>query len=135
MYHGGCYCGAIRFSVTRVFDCVYCHCDECRKTSGGPAVVTTVVPAADFVLLRGSPAAYRRSNGAHHFCGTCGSPIFYRPDDGPYLSIPVGVYDTPAALQPLAHQFWPQRLAWLALDDDLPKFDDNTLTHPDNRQR
>ena len=37
-------------------------------------------------------------------------------------------------LHPLAHQFWPERLDWLSVQDDLPKFGSNVLSHPGKRR-
>ncbi len=50
-----------------------------------------------------------------------------------------GVYtatlDAPAlpSFQPRLHMCEADRLGWLRIDDDLPRFADNTLTHPDKR--
>lgn len=135
MWEGGCFCGAVRYRLGSVFDCIYCHCAECRKALGGPAAVSVVGRRAEFTITSGEPRRFRRQHGYHHFCAACGSPLFYLADDGEYVSIAVGSFDAPAGIEPLAHQFWPERLPWLALADELPKFPGNTLSHPESRRR
>lgn len=74
---GGCFCGRVRYRAASIFDCLYCHCSECRKASGGTFAVVAVVLPQDFWLIKGQPETYRRENGYHCFCGGCGSPLFY----------------------------------------------------------
>ncbi|HSG89298.1 MAG TPA: GFA family protein, partial [Pseudomonadales bacterium] len=36
-YEGGCFCGAVRFTVTGAPEAQgYCHCGDCRLWSAGP---------------------------------------------------------------------------------------------------
>ena len=134
MFEGGCYCGAIRYRLEAIFDCIYCHCSECKKAMGGPTAVSVIGHRTEFGIIEGTPQRFKRQNGYHHFCSNCGSPLFYMADEGPYVSIAIGSFDTPEQIHPLAHQFWPQRLSWLRLQDELPKFDSNLLSHPDRRR-
>ena len=40
LIHGGCLCGAIRFTLEAVPRAVhYCHCSMCRRATGGPFAV------------------------------------------------------------------------------------------------
>jgi len=132
---GGCFCGRIRFAVGEVFDCVYCHCSECRRTHGAALPLFVVVEADKFTLSGDPPAAFRRAHGHHCFCPTCGTNLSYRGDGSAYVSISHGAFDRAEDIRPLAHQFWPLRLPWLDLHDDLPKFEGNTLSHPATRRR
>jgi hypothetical protein len=131
---GGCLCGAIRHRIDRIFDVVYCHCRKCRRRTGGPVFLSVVVRKETFSLLKGEPKSFRSSEvGTSHFCGTCGSPLFFVEDGGPYVSVAHGSLDDPESVKPRAHQWTHSALSWLAIDDDLPRFADGRLSHPDER--
>ena len=71
------------------------------------------------------PTEFRSSPGVVRlFCGTCGSPMAYRSERWPGET---GFYaaslDDPAGFAPESHSFWSERLPWLSLSDDLPKYD------------
>ena len=57
-FTGGCLCGAIRYEVDRVFDVIYCHCNQCRRSSGAPVLLTAQVSGDAFRLTKGSPSEY-----------------------------------------------------------------------------
>src|SRR5215510_12732805 len=93
---GGCPCGAVRFAIAAMFDCRYCHCRYCRRTSGAPVTVGAVVKLEDFRLTAGSLVAARRgSKGTEHRCGSCRSEISFEfaTSMGSFLSIAVGLLD------------------------------------------
>lgn len=78
---GHCLCGAVAFEVTDpVHELGVCHCGMCRRWTG-LASLTLAVPAASLRLLSGTEAirVYPSSDWAERaFCGTCGSPLWYR---------------------------------------------------------
>ena len=103
-FTGGCLCGAIRYEVDRIFDVIYCHCKQCRRSSGAPVLLTAQVSGDAFQLTKGSPSEYRTSDsGRSLFCGTCGAGLYgeYAPPnhplvrDGRYFSVRVGTLDDP----------------------------------------
>ncbi len=81
---GGCLCGAVRFEVS-LPEAAYniCHCERCRKWSGGPLMAVhclgdvTFEKDADLRWYQGTPWAQRG------FCGACGSSLFWRLADDP----------------------------------------------------
>lgn len=140
---GGCSCTAIRFQIDRVFDVIYCHCNQCRRSSGAPVLLTAQVPGDAFRLTKGSPRAYRTSDsGQSFFCGDCGSGLYgeYVSEShllargGRYFSVRVGCCDDPGAVAPQIHQFVEHKLSWFETTDDLPRLTGNTLPHPDQRK-
>ena len=52
---GGCFCGAIRWEGSNVFDAGYCHCSICRRMSGAPVFSFVHFREGDFRLTKGSP--------------------------------------------------------------------------------
>jgi len=121
---GGCYCGALRFEIRSVFDCLWCHCGDCRKTTGAPATVSVVVRSDDFAVVAGMPVSHPRPHGAQRFCGQCGGGWHYAwtASMGDLTSIGVGALDDPEAVRPRAHQFDAHRVEWLGLTMGCPGF-------------
>jgi hypothetical protein len=140
IFEGGCYCGDVRFEVANIFDAGYCHCSICRRLGAGPVSWWANAPAASFRITRGDPAGFASSeNWERYFCSRCGTALFgkYRqpPDEAQNL-ISFGVFclDTPQAIQPTAHMWCSSTLAYFETTDDLPRFPEGTLTHPDKRK-
>jgi hypothetical protein len=132
---GGCACGAVRFEIAAVFDCRYCHCSYCRRTTGGPFSVTAVVRRDDLRLTAGAVVAERRTKGTDHLCAACRSGYFeFQTSVGDMLSVPIGLLDDPEACPPRFHQWYAERLRWMHVHDTLPKYADDRIPHPDMRR-
>jgi hypothetical protein len=90
-HHGGCHCGAVRFTARLDLDApvVVCNCSICRKNGA----MLSAVAAEDFTLDQGEDAltTYRFNTGqiTHQFCSTCGvqgfSSLF--KDDGKAVNV------------------------------------------------
>ena len=132
---GGCWCGAVRFEIARVFDVRYCHCADCRRSTGAPCTVTAVVRREDFRVLSGELVAERRPHGTEHACARCHRAVYYEFEAsvGTLESVPVGFLDDPDACTPRVHQFFARRLRWFHVHDTLPKYGDHRLPHPETR--
>jgi hypothetical protein len=125
---GGCICGAVRYRVdAEPSDVAHCHCSMCRRATGAPLVTWATFPAPAFTLCRGTPSELRVTPRARRtFCGTCGTALTFTELARPgWIDVTVGSFDDPARLPPRAHIWVTSRLAWLAIDDDLPR-------HPEN---
>ena len=123
---GGCLCGAVRYRVTGAPMAVeYCHCSMCRRAGGAPVVAWADVSAGNFAWLQGAPASFRSSREATRlFCGRCGSPLVFQWDATPEkLTVTVGTLDRPEDFVPRQHIYHADRLPWLRLSDDLPRYD------------
>ena len=57
---GGCLCGKIRYRLIAApyTPPYYCHCDTCRKATGGPTVVWLAVKSPFFSFTQGEPIQY-----------------------------------------------------------------------------
>jgi len=138
-FRGGCFCGAVRFEATEIFDAGYCHCSICRRFAGAPLVVWANTPARAFRITAGHPTGFASSDHwVRYFCPTCGGPVFGRhpspPADGSDLvCFCTTSLDHPEAIRPTAHIWCSSRLSYFDTTDELPRFADGQLTHPSKR--
>lgn len=126
---GGCMCGAVRYEVSgEPFAVTHCHCLSCRKHNGGP-VVTLAGFTKDQVEFSGHKrGVYESSPGVGRaFCSQCGTPLTWEGDGGEefgdLIEIHLCTFDEPEALVPNGHAFYPERLSWFDIADDLPRFE------------
>jgi len=65
-----------------------------------------------------SPGVFR------DFCGDCGTPLSYESRRWPTEThLYAATLDHPEAFVPQAHVFWSERLPWMTIADDLPKYE------------
>ncbi len=50
MFTGGCYCGRIRYEMTAEPLVVHCHCDNCKRSVGGPFVSWAIIPLDEPII-------------------------------------------------------------------------------------
>ncbi len=126
MLSGGCHCGAVRYRMPReVAHHALCHCTDCRKSSGAPAVAWALAPV-DQVKITGEPSRYASSEHAvRHFCGRCGTGLFYTSEAvfRGMIDVQSATLDDPDAL-PLQVQIQTaERIGWMASAHSLPAFE------------
>ncbi|MEC3911513.1 GFA family protein [Sphingobium sp. CR2-8] len=125
MATGRCQCGAIRYETTG--DPAYsavCHCKDCRASAGAPMVGWALFPE-DAVTIVGEAARYQSSqNATRHFCGTCGTGLFYTNSVSfpGMIDIQTATLDDPAAFPPQAQIQMDDALPWIADTHALPTF-------------
>lgn len=126
MLTGGCHCGAIRYETTsEAIHHALCHCMDCRKSAGAPAVAWALAPA-DQVSIKGDPVWYASSeHGRRGFCGVCGTGLFYTNDVifPNQIDVQSATLDDPDAI-PLQGQIQiAERIGWMGHLDRLPAFE------------
>ena len=122
---GSCLCGAVQYAVAGPLRPVsYCHCSQCRRTSGHYVAATAcdreylqVQNDQGLRWFRSSPDAERG------FCGECGASLFWRSVRGREISIMAGTLDTPTGLEAEEHIFVADASDYYRIDDGLPRFD------------
>jgi hypothetical protein len=132
---GRCFCGQTRWSFEGAMTwACFCHCDACRRTCGAPVVGWFGVPAARFTWTGEPPRTYENAKGVRrHFCATCGSPMGYEADHYPGgMHLYAATLDDPATFRPTFHVNYENKLPWLTIDDDLPKYEGTLLTSPED---
>ena len=134
-FTGGCLCGGVRYAFDAYFDAGYCHCDTCRRWSGGPVLAWARVGADHLLSLDGTLTAHSTStDGERCFCPTCGSALLFRPGGGEWVQINLGTLDDPALIAPRVHMCVERQLPWLELDDLLPAIEGDQLPLPEQRR-
>ena len=130
---GGCYCGAIRYEITRPPEWSgHCHCRSCQLALGGAFVTWSKVAAADFTITRGSLKQIEKKPGIRRgFCGDCGTTLTYAADCevegqdwGADAWFAAATLDDPSVVEPKTHVFVSHQQPWIELADGLPRFDE-----------
>jgi hypothetical protein len=122
---GGCLCGAIRFvAAGKPLWVAHCHCQSCRRSTGAPFAAFVGFPHDRVTFTAGTPATYASSPGVlRSYCGDCGTPIAYAADRFPgEIHLYICTLDDPAAITPRGHVHAGEQLAWLHLNDGLPRY-------------
>jgi hypothetical protein len=127
MIHGGCLCGAVRYTVraapivTRV-----CWCRLCQYLGAGGGTVNVCFPS-DAISIEGTLADYQSAadsgNRMHRrFCPVCGTPLFSEAESRPHLIfVRAGTLDDPELARPAA-TIWADRApTWACIDGRLPR--------------
>ena len=120
---GGCLCGGVRYRVTGPLrPVIYCHCGQCRRTSGHFVAATAVAGDALVVVENDSLDWFASSESASRgFCNRCGSSLFWRPTSGEHVSIMAGTLDETGGLKAVEHIYVDDKGDYYELTDDLPK--------------
>ncbi|MBD8530323.1 MULTISPECIES: GFA family protein [unclassified Massilia] len=125
MLQGGCFCGAVRYVVDgEPFNSTLCHCSDCRRSAGAPAVAWFSARMEQVRFTKGNPATYRSSEQVlRGFCAACGTTLSYQdgrqPDE---IDIATASLDDPEAAAPRDHTFAGERLSWMHSGDGLPAY-------------
>ncbi len=120
---GSCLCGAVRYSVTGPMrDVIYCHCEQCRKTSGH-FVAATACAKHDLIISEERGLTWFKSsdNARRGFCCECGSSMFWEAARRGTVSIMAGTLNTPTRLTASGHIFVESAGDYYDLDDGLPQ--------------
>ncbi len=125
---GICTCGRVRYEIQGTLqDLAYCHCSVCRRTLGAAFGTYARVVAERFTWVAGeddikgyesSPTVFRCA------CGTCGSPLGARAEDGSLSWVTLGTVSGDPGVRPVAHIFVGSKARWYEITDDLPQFDE-----------
>ncbi len=120
---GSCLCGAVRYSIDGpVRDVVYCHCEQCRKTSGHFVAATACAKSQLIIHEERGLSWYKSSDDARRgFCCECGSSLFWETGRRSTISIMAGTLELPTRLTASSHIFVESAGDYYDLDDGLPQ--------------
>lgn len=123
---GRCHCGAIEYAMSAQVDHhSLCHCADCRRHAGAPAVGWAMVSAAD-IAIKGTPKLYASSeHGRRHFCPDCGTGLFYSNEQifPGKIDVQSATLDNPDALPVQVQIQTAERLKYMENLADLPSFE------------
>ncbi len=121
---GRCLCGAIRYRAPSTPKwTALCHCDSCRRSASAPYVAWMGF-AAESVLWTGERHFYKSSEIATRgFCPDCGTQLSFESTRWPgEIHLYAVSLDDPEAYVPQLHCHVDERLSWVEIHDDLPKY-------------
>lgn len=125
LVRGHCLCGAVTYTSTGpILWAGHCHCSSCRRATAAPMTSFLGVPR-DGVTWSGQLETHLTSNGTvqRRFCAACGTQMNYQFDGWPdETHLYAATLDDPAQFQPTAHFHYAEKLPWLHITDDLPKY-------------
>lgn len=120
---GGCLCGGVRYRITGSSrPIIYCHCSQCRRTSGHFGAATAVKKKELIFETNESLAWFDSSEFASRgFCSRCGSSLFWKLNNSESISIMAGTLDNSYGLKAADHIYVNDKADYYELTDDLPK--------------
>lgn len=125
---GSCLCGAVRYEAAGPFlDFTYCHCERCRKATGGVHSAHLFADPKRFKWLAGEKKTTlflhpRAEDYPRRFCDRCGSPVPRMARDGARVAIPAGTLESDPGVRPRRNIFWSLRAPWNSCKHGLPAF-------------
>ena len=128
MLTGGCRCGAVRYraDVEDASRHGLCHCEDCRRSAGAPAVAWLAVPKDRFSVTQGEARRWDGDGGAErYFCQTCGTGLYYFNDAvlPGIADIQSATLEDVGAYSPAAQIQCAERLGYMARLGDIPEFE------------
>ena len=131
--HGGCLCGTVRYECSGNTDAAsYCHCDDCKKATGGPYTVGVLVEAAKLLIVSGRVKGYTTIADSgrkitREFCPNCGSPLFTRAEKYPdFVFLKAGSLDEPEVIKPICQMWTRCAVPWAYIDETLPRYTESS---------
>lgn len=121
---GGCFCGAVRYEAGgEPFEPTLCHCSDCRRAAGAPAMAWFSVRPEAFRITAGTPKLLRSSPGVtRRFCGDCGTGLTYRHDALNEIDVTVCSLDDPELVPPADESWTSERLSWMRPGHPRPEY-------------
>ena len=123
---GSCECQGVVFElIGEVRDVVFCHCSQCRKTSGHYWAATQVSKGNLNLIKATSLSWYDSSDKARRgFCSVCGSSMFYERKGIDKISVSAGSLEIPTSLDRMRHIYVASKGDYYDISDDLPQFEE-----------
>lgn len=128
-FTGGCQCGAVRYQIKAEKLVSYaCHCRECQKQSASAFGISVPVFEANFEAHGELYVWSRKTDSGSttdcYYCPKCGTRLYHSGANRPGLiTVKGGSLDAIADLPLVAHLWTSRKMAWVALDDDIPQWE------------
>lgn len=91
---GQCLCGAVTITTESMSsDVGACHCNMCRKWSGGPLLAVDCQSDITFSGQKNIKAFNSSEWAERGFCQKCGTHLFYRLKDNNQYIVPIGLFE------------------------------------------
>ena len=121
-----CHCGQIELVCAgEPRKISLCHCLDCQRRTGSAFSIAVFYPREAVRIASGQPASFARPSASghpvrFHFCGRCGSNLYWEPDRLPSLiGVAAGAFADPN-FPPPEQSVWTQdKHGWLTLPEDM----------------
>lgn len=128
MIHGGCRCGAVRYSIAAdaLPPSYACHCHICQRWSGSAFSQQLVVPE-ERLTVTGPVIVYEVATedrtSVQRLCGTCHARVYNTNTRRPGLAVVrAGTLDRSEELECVGHIYTAYKQAWVTIPDDVPSW-------------
>lgn len=131
MNTGGCFCGGVRYEVTKPLTAVaYCHCSKCRRWHGHVGAYTAV-DRDGLVLTETRGLAWHTVSPTvqRGFCRECGSSLFFDEQTDKKISLCPGTLDTPTGIFEKAHIYTASKGDYYEIAGSLPQYETMPVRH------
>jgi hypothetical protein len=97
-----------------------CHCLDCQRRTGSPFGISAFFDATA-TGISGSSKTFQRDSDSgfpitFHFCGTCGSTVFWYPSRKPEaVAVAVGCFADPSFPAPTRSVYDKRRHGWVVV--------------------
>ena len=108
-----------------------CNCLDCQRRTGSLFSVAAFFPREAVRIVKGEAASFSRSSASghpvtFHFCGRCGSSLWWAPERMPHLvGVAVGAFADPSFPMPAQAVWTADKHQWLTFPDAIPLHDRN----------
>ena len=132
-----CHCGQLELDCegepTKVS---LCHCLDCQRRTGSAFSIAVFYERGSVVVAQGTPLSFERPSASgfpvkFHFCGACGSNVFWEPARLPHLiGVAAGAFADQNFGCPEQSVWTKDKHAWINLPDWMATFEVNPPPHP-----
>lgn len=132
---GSCFCGTVKFEIDLpTAFCGHCHCSMCRRVHGAGYVTWIAVPYPQFRMTSGNEhlkVFHSSDHGRRSFCDVCSSSLFCESTHHPdVIDIVLANLNGKIDRDPQSHFYFSDRVDWVPVEDELPRFGGLTGTEP-----
>ncbi len=110
-----------------------CHCLDCQRRTGSVFSVAVFYERSRVRVKSGTPVSFERASASgfpvlFHFCGQCGSNIYWEPARLPDLvGVAVGAFADPSFPPPEQSVWTNDKHAWIRLPAKMVTFAAGTV--------
>jgi hypothetical protein len=128
----GCHCGQLRLSCEGDPKKIsMCHCLDCQRRTGSAFSVAVFYERGQVQVESGSSSRFERPSASgfpvtFHFCGHCGSNVYWEPARLPELiGVAIGAFADPAFPCPEQSVWTKDKHGWFDLPEGMARFEVN----------
>ena len=122
-FEASCLCGGILLRYSgKLGPANYCHCEDCRRTTGSAFNIGVRVDRIDLeVKATTEIRSYKYVSDSGReiercFCGTCGSPLFtLHPAKPDFAWIKAGIINQPEIIKPAYENWIKEKVKWATI--------------------